>query len=219
MRHLRPAGAVDRHHGGLVPHPAVAGAAVLRVPALSQAVRPPALPCQRNGTRCRGAGRNRRIHGCRKMVRHFRPDVELVGFFTHVVLPFFPSFFLETNADESARARGLLPGKKCVHRSTIGTSGAAGNPSGDRGSGHFLRPVSRGSGLETEQLGKILVTAPFISLLPSDHAGKAGGKISGTGPISGPKGSMLRHQTARTLEESRKIEGLPGAGQLQVASK
>jgi hypothetical protein len=82
-----------------------------------------------------------------------------------------------------------------------------------------LWPVSLGSGVETGHFGKFLVTPLFISLLPSDHAGKAGGKIFRTGPKLGTKGSMLRHQTARTLEESRKIEGLPGAGQLQVASK
>ena len=219
VRHLRPAGAVDSRHGGFVAHPSVDPGIVLWMPPLSVAVRPSALLCNGDGTGCRGTRCRRGIHGRRKVVRHLRLDVGLVGLFTHVVLPFFPSFFLETNPNESARARGLLPGKKCVHRSTIGTSDAAGNPLGDRGRGHFLRPVSRGKRLETEQFGKFLVTAPLISLLPSDNAGKAGVKNFGTCPVSRPKGRMLRHQTAPGLGESRKIEGLPRAGQLQVASK
>jgi hypothetical protein len=153
------------------------------------------------------------------VVGHLWPDVELVGVFTHLFLPFFPSFFVETKRRlERPGVRGQLPEKKCFHRSTIGTSRTPVNPSkgGDRA--HFRGHYHQKMEPETVSDGKVLGSAPLISLLPSRSAGKRGTKFFGSGPWTAPKGRTLRHETVATPQGSRKIEGLPGAGQLQVAS-
>ncbi|WP_285242044.1 hypothetical protein [Pseudarthrobacter sp. fls2-241-R2A-127] len=111
------------------------------------------------------------------MVRHLWPDVELVGVFTHVFLPFFPSFFVETMRRlQRPGVRGVLPEKKCFHRSTIGTAKAPVNPSNGRDRTHFRARVHPKKPFETVPDGKFLVTAPLIILLPSSSAGIRGEK-------------------------------------------
>jgi hypothetical protein len=96
VRHLRPAGAVDGGYSSLMPHPAMSGGPVLGMPAVPGAVRPPALLRKGDGTGCCWTRRHRSIHCRSKVIRHLGLDMELVGLFTHLVLPFFPSFSLET---------------------------------------------------------------------------------------------------------------------------
>jgi len=225
---LRPAGAVDRRHGCFVARPAMACRPVLGMPPLSQAVRPPALLRQGHATGCCGAGGHRSIHCCREMVGYLRLDVELVGLFTHCGSSLLPSFFLETERQpKRPGAHKLLPGKKCVHRSTIGIPEAPVNPLKGRWARSLSWPqqqvrstrISPKNRAGRHKNQKNSVTIRLISLLPSNHAGKAAEKIFGMEAFRGSKRAYPRPFCGPSIPISRKIEGLPRAGQLQVASK